>query len=64
MKPGESVRNFYRNQGALAERERISKLLTENLEFVLWEGIFKKMDDGTSPAVDVQDIIALIKDEK
>lgn len=64
MKPGESVRNFYRKQGAEAERARISELLAQNLEFVLWEGIFKKMDDGTSPAVDVEDIIALIKDEK
>lgn len=27
MNPGESVRNFYRNQGIKAERERIEKLV-------------------------------------
>lgn len=47
--------------GRSQERERIIKLLEDNLYFSDWEGIFRKTG---GLQVDVQDIIALIKGEK
>lgn len=54
----ERVRDFYRNQGKATERERIIKLLEENLRYVHHEGLVI----GTTIA-NVEDVIALIKGE-
>lgn len=52
MTPGEGIRNYYRNQGAELERERIIKLLKE-----YWT-------ESNRTWIPIHEAIALIKGEQ
>ena len=59
----ENTRNYYRNQGAEAEKQRIIKLLEERLGWVPY-GAIGTINDGQMMSITVEHLIALIKGEK
>ena len=57
----EQVRNYYRKQGAVAERERIIAIIEEHIAYAV-----KKDDEmhGQDDIFEPEDIIALINGEE